>query len=86
MVLKLIMVALGIILHSVKNWLLTHKVRIVIAFVGAMGGYLYWIFIGCAAGNCGITANWYSSIAFGSIIGWFVGDMVNNKIPNKKNN
>jgi len=84
MVLKLIMVDPGINLHNVKNWILTHKVAIVIAFIGAIVGYFYWNFIGCASGNCGITANWYTSIAFGLIIGWLIGDMANDKIQNKK--
>lgn len=54
--------------------------------LGAFAGFLYWNFIGCASGNCGITANWYTSMAYGALMGWFVGDFANEKIYiNNKN-
>ncbi|MFN8135538.1 MAG: hypothetical protein U0Z17_10045 [Bacteroidales bacterium] len=29
--------------------------------IGAIGGYLYYHFVGCASGSCGITSNPFSS-------------------------
>lgn len=52
--------------------------------IGTVAGFLYWNFIGCASGNCGITANWYTSMAYGSLMGWFVGDFANEKYNPKK--
>ncbi|PCJ24066.1 MAG: hypothetical protein COA97_10475 [Flavobacteriales bacterium] len=65
------------------NWILKHKLSLIIALLGAVGGFLYWNFIGCASGNCGITANWYTSMGFGAIMGWFIGDIANDKLKDK---
>jgi hypothetical protein len=74
----------GINLHKM-NWILKNKLPIIIALLGAISGFLYWNFVGCASGNCGITANWYTSMGFGSIMGWFVGDIANDKLKDSKN-
>jgi hypothetical protein len=74
----------GINLHNM-NWILKYKLPLVIALVGALAGFLYWSFIGCASGNCGITANWHTSMGFGTIMGWFVGDIANDKLKDNKN-
>jgi hypothetical protein len=37
--------------------------------LGALGGLLYWNFVGCASGTCGITSIWYKSTVYGSVIG-----------------
>jgi len=40
--------------------------------IGGTGGFLYYYFVGCASGTCGITSNPYSSIIFGAAMGLFV--------------
>ncbi len=47
-----------------KNWL---PVTGVIA--GAVGGYLYWLYIGCDAGSCAITSKPLNSTAYGAVMG-----------------
>lgn len=37
--------------------------------VGATLGLAYWKFVGCTSGTCPITANWHTSVLFGSLIG-----------------
>ena len=74
------MVVHGINFLKMKSWIITHKVPFFIAVLGIIGGYLYWNFIGCSSGNCGITANWHSSMGFGAIMGWLIGDIVNDKL------
>ncbi len=37
--------------------------------LGALGGYLYWKYIGCASGTCPITANKYIMIVYGIMAG-----------------
>ena len=37
--------------------------------VGAILGYLYYYFIGCASGSCAITSNPYNSTAYGALMG-----------------
>lgn len=40
--------------------------------IGGTLGYLYYHFVGCASGSCGITSNPYLSVVFGSVLGLFV--------------
>ena len=37
---------------------------------GAFIGFAYWRFVGCRSGSCAITANWHTSVLFGSMIGF----------------
>ena len=62
------------------NPLIKYKLPIIVSTLGTIGGLCYWYFIGCASGNCGITGNWYSSMAVGAVMGWLVGDMAKDKI------
>ena len=64
------------------KWITTHKISLGTALIGAAGGFCYWYFVGCASGNCGITANWETSMGTGALMGWLVGDMAKEK--NKK--
>lgn len=68
-----------------KNWILKKKIPITITFIGAIAGFLYWNYVGCDTGNCGITANWHTSIAYGSLMGWLVGDIAKEKVEKRKN-
>ena len=68
-----------------KTWIVKKKIPIAIALIGAIAGFLSWKYVGCASGNCGITANWYTSMAYGSIMGWLVGDFTNDKFKKKTN-
>ncbi|MGZ8568383.1 MAG: DUF6132 family protein [Bacteroidia bacterium] len=38
-------------------------------FVGALGGYLYWHFVGCSSGSCAISSVWYNSTGYGAMMG-----------------
>ncbi len=40
--------------------------------IGGSLGYLYYHFVGCASGSCGITANPISSVIFGGALGYFL--------------
>lgn len=40
--------------------------------VGSVGGFLYYYFIGCASGSCGITSNPYMSTLMGGFLGFFL--------------
>jgi len=65
---------------SLKNWILKNKIAFIVMIIGATAGFLYWNFVGCASGNCGITANWYTSMAYGALMGWFVVDFSSRKM------
>ena len=66
-----------------RNFLLKHRFRIIFATVGALSGFIYWRFVGCASGTCPITSNWYTMGSYGIIMGWLVGDLI--KIKSKTN-
>ncbi|MHA3044778.1 DUF6132 family protein [Riemerella anatipestifer] len=46
-----------------------HKLSIVGAIIGAVSGYLYWIFIGCSTGTCAITSKPINSTLYGGLMG-----------------
>lgn len=40
--------------------------------IGALAGFLYYHFVGCASGTCAITSNPYMSTIWGGLLGLFV--------------
>lgn len=49
------------------------------ALAGVVGGYLYWRYVGCASGTCPISANWYTMVPYGVLIGILLGSFFSNK-------
>lgn len=45
---------------------------------GALGGFLYYRFVGCD-GSCGITSNPWMSMLWGGILGYLLFDMIKLK-------
>ena len=43
--------------------------RVSFILIGALGGFAYYYFIGCASGACPISSNPYVSTGYGSLIG-----------------
>lgn len=37
--------------------------------VGAVGGYLYWYYVGCVSGSCAITSSPVNSSLYGGLMG-----------------
>lgn len=58
--------------NLIKSWYLWK--RVLPALTGALLGYLYYFFVGCSNGSCGITSNPWTSIATGSIFGYFLAN------------
>jgi len=79
------MVVDGIILHKMKNWVLNHKRNFLLLLIGAVAGYCYWYFVGCASGSCAITSVWYRTVIYGAVLGWLVGDLLFKPTKNKIN-
>jgi LytS/YehU family sensor histidine kinase len=46
-----------------------HKLTIIGVIVGAIGGYLYYYFVGCASGSCAITSKPLNSTLYGGLMG-----------------
>jgi len=47
--------------------------------VGAIAGFLYYHFVGCASGTCPITSNPYMTVAYGALLGYLLFDMFKRK-------
>lgn len=46
---------------------------------GALGGYLYYLKVGCTTGACPITSSPYISSVWGGAMGFLIGDLLNGK-------
>ncbi|MFA7272675.1 MAG: DUF6132 family protein [Crocinitomicaceae bacterium] len=45
------------------------KITIIGIILGAVGGYLYYHFIGCSSGTCAITSKPLNSTLYGAMMG-----------------
>lgn len=66
-----------------KNWMIKHKISILLSVIGAIAGYLYWNYVGCKSGSCAITSVWWRSTLYGMLMGWLLGGIINEQL-NKK--
>ncbi|MBS1537827.1 MAG: hypothetical protein JST20_08780 [Bacteroidetes bacterium] len=64
------------------NFLLKHKFTIVGIIVGAVGGYLYYYFVGCASGTCAITSKPLNSTLYGAVMGGLILNMFRQEKSN----
>lgn len=53
---------------------------------GAVGGYLYWYFIGCNSGTCPITSSPLNSTLYGIVLGGLVFSLFKKNKKNKSGN
>ena len=52
-----------------KGFLRRHQLTIIGVLVGAIGGYLYYHFVGCNSGTCAITSKPVNSTLYGALMG-----------------
>jgi hypothetical protein len=55
-----------------KNLISNYIISIIGVMLGALGGYLYYFFIGCSSGSCAITSNPINSILYGGVMGYLL--------------
>lgn len=51
------------------NWIIKNKLVILGITLGAVAGYLYWMFFGCDSGTCAITSKPLNSTLYGAMMG-----------------
>lgn len=51
------------------NFIIKYKLNIIGMVAGAIGGYLYYHFVGCASGTCAITSKPINSTLYGAMMG-----------------
>jgi hypothetical protein len=66
-----------------RNFLKKYQLTIIGIVVGAIGGYLYYHFIGCNSGSCAITSKPINSTLYGALMGGLTFNIF--KKENKKN-
>lgn len=66
------------------NFIIKHKLTIVGILVGAIGGYAYYHFVGCASGTCAITSKPLNSTLYGAMLGGLLLNIFQNKNQNQK--
>ena len=54
---------------GIKNFLSKYKLTMIRIVAGAIGGYLYYHFIGCNSGTCAITSRPLNSTLYGALMG-----------------
>lgn len=67
-----------------REFLKKHLITIIFTGAGALGGFLYWKFIGCLSGTCVIKSVWYLSTLYGAAAGWILGQLADDVILNFK--
>ncbi len=63
--------------------LVKYKLAIIGVMIGAVAGYLYYYFIGCASGTCAITSKPINSTLYGAVMGGLLLDMFNKEKTNE---
>jgi len=60
------------------------KIALIFLLLGAVGGFLYWKFVGCTSGTCAIKSVWYWSTLWGAAVGYLLGDFINDLLIRSK--
>lgn len=69
------------------NFILKYKLTIIGILIGAIGGYLYYHFVGCASGTCAITSKPVNSTLYGALMGGLLfTSFKKDKTKSKQNN
>jgi hypothetical protein len=63
-----------------KKFIKENHFLILFALAGAIGGFLYWNFIGCESGTCLIKSKWYLSTLWGGAFGYLAGSIIKDLV------
>ena len=58
-----------------KSFIRKHLFVLIVTVAGAIGGFLYWKFVGCLSGTCVIKSVWYLSTLYGLVLGYLAGSL-----------
>ena len=60
------------------------RYKLLLAFLGAIGGFMYWKFVGCITGTCPIKSVWYLMTLWGIAMGYLLGDLSVNFVVKRE--
>ncbi len=58
-----------------RSVLLKYRLEILGVAIGAVAGWCYWYFVGCASGTCPITSKPINSSLYGALMGYLLFSM-----------
>lgn len=67
-----------------KGFIKRYWLKIVGVLVGALGGYLYYYYVGCVSGTCPITSNPRTMMIYGALVGYFLFELFSGGSKPKK--
>jgi hypothetical protein len=70
---------------DLNKFLKSNRIQIVFFVAGAIGGFLYWRFVGCESGTCAIKSVWYWSTLWGAVMGYLIGDIIGGFVEKRRN-
>lgn len=62
-----------------SSWILKNKLSIIGIVFGAIAGFMYWKFVGCASGTCMITSKPINSTLYGGLMGYLLLNIFNKE-------
>ncbi len=63
-----------------------YKLTFIGIIVGAIGGYAYYHYVGCASGTCAITSNPLNSTLYGAMMGTLLANTFKKEDPKTNTN
>lgn len=66
-----------------RSFLKRYLPEIAGAAAGAIGGFIYWKYVGCLSGTCAIKSNWYLMVPWGAVLGFLAGSVIGDLIRKK---
>jgi hypothetical protein len=60
---------------KMKDFIKNNQLVLIGIVVGAIGGFMYWKFVGCASGTCAITSKPLNSTLYGMLMGGLLFSM-----------
>jgi hypothetical protein len=68
-----------------KALVIKYKRELIGAALGAIAGWCYWYFAGCASGSCAITSSSFNSTLYGILMGLLAGSALKKKDQDPEN-
>lgn len=71
--------------YKVMKYIVKNKLIVIGIALGALGGYLYYHYVGCVSGTCAITSKPINSTLYGAVLGGLLFSMFKSKKSNAMN-
>ncbi|MBS1637537.1 MAG: hypothetical protein JST26_16600 [Bacteroidetes bacterium] len=66
-----------------RTFIARYKSELIGVLSGALAGWSYWYFVGCASGTCAITSSPYNSSLYGALMGGLLFSMLKKEKKEK---